>query len=342
MTKFAQFRGKTVLITGLTGFKGTWLATVLHRLGANVTGFGLAPTDPNALFWSEGLHEICDYDFLDITHYHSLQKWISSRSFDYVFHLAAEPLVIDCYNHPLQAYHVNALGTANLLECLRLEGFTSPVVVITTDKVYKNQGRSHAFRETDPLGGLDPYSSSKACADLITTSYLNSYFLETNNVVVARAGNVIGGGDFSENRLIPDIFKAWASSEPVRIRNMDHIRPWQHVLDVTLGYLNIALTIPNTKFNDYNLGPDTKEILSVKDVLDQVKKSIDVTVIEPPSSKYVESSNLILNCERIYLEKIWQPIFDARAAIDLTCEWYIKNLTGAGIRISDQIDRYLP
>lgn len=264
------WRGKRVLLTGHTGFKGAWLALWLARLGANVTGISLPPATTPNLFSLARVQETCDSHFCDIRDAGRLANLISSANADVVFHLAAQPLVRASYRDPLGTFATNVQGTAHVLEAVRGSPATRVVVAITTDKVYRNLEQPYPYRETDALGGHDPYSASKAAAEIVVASYRDSY-LKASGVAVAsaRAGNVVGGGDWSEDRLLPDAVRAWSVDRPLLIRRPNAVRPWQHVLEPLAGYLRLAEKLwqePGLA-GAYNFGPSTHECATVETVV---------------------------------------------------------------------------
>ena len=272
----AFWQGKTVLLTGHTGFKGAWLAFWLHRLGANVVGFSLpAATQPN-LFNLARVDALIDSRHVDIRDAATLAVQVRDAHPDIVFHLAAQALVHASYRDPLTTFATNVQGTANVLNALRAPATARVVVAITTDKVYQNLEHPYPYRETDALGGHDPYSASKAACELVIASYRDS-FLSPDGVAVAsaRAGNVIGGGDWSEDRLIPDAVRAWNSGQALTIRRPQAVRPWQHVLEPLAAYLRLAerLWAQPGLAGAYNFGPHTIEAAPVKEVVELAQKS---------------------------------------------------------------------
>ena len=262
--------GKRVLLTGHTGFKGAWMALFLNRLGATVTGISLpAATTPN-LFSLANIAAITDSRFCDIRDASTLATSIRQAQPEIVFHLAAQALVHASYRDPLTTFATNVQGTANVLDAMRQVDAVRVVVAITTDKVYKNLDQPYPYRETDVLGGHDPYSASKAAAEIVIASYRDSYLAEKGIAVAsARAGNVIGGGDWSEDRLIPDAVRAWQANQPLQIRRPQAIRPWQHVLEPLAGYIKLAelLWQQPALAGAYNFGPETHEAATVREVV---------------------------------------------------------------------------
>jgi len=265
------YANRRVLLTGHTGFKGSWLALWLHRLGAAVIGISLPPhTTPN-LFSLAGIEEICESHFCDIRDDRSLGPLIKQVRPEIVFHLAAQPLVRTSYRDPVETFATNVLGTAHVLDALRGLESTRVVVVVTTDKVYRDKEPPSPYREDDALGGHDPYSASKAASEIVIASYRDA-FLEEQGVAVAsaRAGNVIGGGDWSEDRLIPDAIRAWQEERPLELRRPGAIRPWQHVLEPLAGYLILAVKLWQQPAiaGAYNFGPEMGETATVRDVVE--------------------------------------------------------------------------
>ena len=265
------WRGKRVLLTGHTGFKGAWMALWLHRIGAHVTGISLPPATTPNLFDLASIQEITDNHFCDIRDASKLAELINKAQPEIVFHLAAQALVHASYRDPLTTFATNVQGTANVLDALRPLESVRAVVAITTDKVYKNLEQSYPYRETDALGGHDPYSASKAASEIVIASYRASYLTEKGIAVAsARAGNVIAGGDWSADRLFPDAIRAWNAKLPLQIRRPQAIRPWQHVLEPVAGYLQLAeqLWQKPELAGAYNFGPQTHEAATVSEVVE--------------------------------------------------------------------------
>ena len=265
------WHGKRVLLTGHTGFKGAWMALRLHRLGAQVTGLSLPPSTTPNLFSLANIQNVTASHFCDIRDATALANLINTAQPEIVFHLAAQALVRASYRDPLATFATNVQGTANLLDALRPLDTVRVAVVITTDKVYKNLEQAYPYRETDALGGHDPYSASKAASEIVIASYRDSYLKEKGiSVASARAGNVIGGGDWSSDRLIPDAIRAWGTQQPLQIRRPQAIRPWQHVLEPIAGYLQLAeqLWLQPALAGAYNFGPQTHEAATVREVVE--------------------------------------------------------------------------
>lgn len=268
---------RRVLITGHTGFKGGWMTLWLSRLGAKVTGIGLEPeTEPNLFGLANVASHMEASHITDIRDAGALREIVAAAAPQIVFHMAAQPLVLESYEDPLDTFSTNVQGTANLLDALRGSTDVRVAVMVTTDKVYDNPGDGYPFRETDPLGGHDPYSASKAASEIVIESYRRS-FLDSQGIAVApaRAGNVIGGGDWSKDRLIPDAVRAWSSETPLEVRRPAAIRPWQHVLEPLAGYLCLAEKLADEPqlAGSYNLGPHTHEAAMVQDVLELARQA---------------------------------------------------------------------
>lgn len=268
------WQGKRVLLTGHTGFKGAWLSLWLHRLGADVTGVSLPPASAPNLFTLAQIGNLTNTHICDIRTPAELQGVVVQSAPEITIHMAAQSLVRTGFRDPVDTFATNTLGTANLLDALRISETVRVVVVVTTDKVYKNIEQPYPYREDDALGGYDPYSASKAAAEMVVACYRDS-FLAKQGVAVAsaRAGNVIGGGDWSEDRLIPDAIRAWSSDETLTVRRPQAVRPWQHVLEPLYGYLQLAeqLWYHPELAGPYNFGPHTHEAASVRDVIEQAR-----------------------------------------------------------------------
>ena len=317
---------KTILVTGSTGFKGAWLCLWLHSLGAQVIGYALkANTNPN-LFDIIKLEEKITQIYGDINNFEKLQEICDTYKPEIVFHLAAQALVRESYHHPVETFQTNVMGTVHILECIRKTESIRWAVLITTDKVYENNEVHYAYKENDRLGGHDPYSTSKAMDELAITSYVRSFFPNAEKKIVSvRAGNVIGGGDWSRDRLIPDIMRAFEKDEPVILRNPDAIRPWQHVFEALHGYLMMGEKIfqDNSFLWAYNFGPDADEAMRVEDV---VKKSIEILwkwsyQIERETLLH-EAGLLMLDNTKAREKLGWTPRYNASEALKKTLEWY--------------------
>lgn len=334
------YSGKRVFLTGHTGFKGAWLLQILTMLGAKVKGYALAPVDNNDLFNVIQGDKICDSIIADLRDRNRLNTEIVNFQPDFVFHLAAQPLVRLSYEIPSETFEVNAIGTANVLDGIRDLNNKCTVVLITTDKVYYNNEWEYPYREIDRLGGYDPYSASKACAELVIDSYINSFFskaqydIHLKDISITRAGNVIGGGDWSKDRLMPDIARALSQKKEIVVRNPNAIRPWQHVLEPIVAYLMLGAKqheSPQTYNTAYNIGPNITDALSVKEMLRLAIRSWgDGSFrIERESNQPHEAGLLKLDINKISNELGWQPKWDASLAVENTMLWY-KTFTTQG------------
>lgn len=318
---------RRVLLTGHTGFKGSWLAIWLHRLGAEVTGIALTPNTEPSLFNLADLEVQTRTHVQDIRDAKALAAIVRQADPEIVFHLAAQPLVRASYSDPLGTFSTNVQGTANLLDTLRGCAATRVVVVITTDKVYQNLEHAYPYRETDTLGGHDPYSASKAAAELVIASYRDAFLKEQGvAVATARAGNVIGGGDWSEDRLIPDAVRAWSSQQPLTIRRPDAIRPWQHVLEPLSGYLQLAQQLWHnpTLVGAYNFGPKTHEVATVRTVVEQALSVYGhgEIIVQDNHQGLHEADCLMLEIAKARALLGVEPRWSLNDAIEKALSWY--------------------
>ena len=329
--------GKRVLLTGHTGFKGSWLALWLSRLGAQVTGVSLPPaTSPN-LFTLVRVAELTHSRFADIRDAEQLARIVKEAAPDIVFHLAAQPLVRASYRQPLETFATNVMGTAHLLDSLRGLPAVKVAVLITTDKVYQNQEWPYPYREDDTLGGHDPYSASKAAAEIVAASYRDAFLAAQGMAVAtARAGNVIGGGDWAEDRLIPDAVRAWEADKPLEVRRPQAIRPWQHVLEPLAGYLILAEQLrhrPNLA-GAYNFGPETGAAATVREVIEQASTSYGrgQVIWGDGSEGPHEAGWLALEIAKARTTLGVTPQWSLFEAIDRTMKWYRHQREGADAR----------
>ena len=334
LIELQQFAEKKIFITGHTGFKGSWLFHWLQLLGANVKGYALAPETTPSLFTE--LYGTTHKNSIigDINDYNKLSSEIESFQPDFIFHLAAQPLVRKSYKLPLDTFTTNTIGTAHVLEAMKQIHKTCVCICITTDKVYENKEWIYPYREDDKLGGYDPYSASKACAELIISSYRNSFFnhQEKNEypkyIASVRAGNVIGGGDWSEDRLVPDMIKAWSAQEILTLRNPHSIRPWQHVMEPLIGYMQLALHLAAHKQNNqghsWNFGPATDDNLSVLEVAHIAQNIWPTGAIDITTSDHHPHEARLLNLDlsKAIAELHWKPRMNATTAIERTIEGY--------------------
>jgi len=328
------YEGKRVLITGHTGFKGSWLSIWLCELGADVIGYALNPPTKPSLFEVCKLEEKVTSITGDVRNYKLLKDVFEKYQPEIVFHMAAQSLVRCSYLQPVETYETNIMGTVNLLESCRCIQSVRVVVNITSDKCYENKERKHRYRETESMGGYDPYSSSKGCAELVTSAYRNSFFnpkdfAKTHNVALAsvRAGNVIGGGDWAEDRLIPDCMRALMDNKPIVIRYPDAVRPWQHVLEPLYGYLLLAqrLYIGGSKYvGAWNFGPDDKDAKPVRWLVKQVIEMWGNNAsweIDPGEHPH-EANYIKLDCSKAKSKLGWHPQWNINQSLEKTIQWY--------------------
>lgn len=343
------YRGKTVLITGHTGFKGTWMCHVLSYLGANVIGYSLeAPTTPSAFDITNIADNIISV-IGDIRNLSSLIECMNTYKPELVFHMAAQPIVRESYANPVYTYETNVMGTVNIMEAIRQCNSVRSVINITTDKVYKNNEWEWGYRENDALDGYDPYSNSKSCSELVTSSYKNSFFKEREiTISTCRAGNVIGGGDFASDRIIPDCVRAVSNSKDIIIRNPYSTRPYQHVLEPVCTYLYLAQRQyqDNALEGSYNIGPDDMDCLTTGELVELfckhwggTAKWINVAEKNAPH----EANFLKLDCSKIKSRLGWKPTWHVDTAIDKTVEWSKACLNKEDMSsvMKKQIEEYL-
>jgi CDP-glucose 4,6-dehydratase len=337
------WRGRRVFITGHTGFKGAWLCLWLRELGAQVCGYSLAPPTNPSLFElanaGEGLQTITG----DVRDLPKLSAALAEFAPNIVLHMAAQSVVLTAQQEPADTFSTNVMGTVNLLEAVRCWGGPLTLVNVTTDKVYLNQRWAWPYRETDALGGLDPYSNSKACSELVTQSYARSYFpleeLPRHGVALAtaRAGNVIGGGDWTPHQLIPAVVAAAQAGEPVKLRNPSAVRPWQHVLDCLQGYLTLAEQLqqqPLVASGDWNFGPSSDEIVTVAEVAEGVARNwqIEPPWVQAPGAQPKEEHELRLDCSKAARLLPWRCELNTTQALDWVAQWQLQVQQGASAR----------
>lgn len=329
------WKGKNVLVTGHTGFKGSWLTVLLKTLGAQVSGYSLPPTNNGGIYNSfpqnylefESLGDLCELE--------KLRDFITKCKPDVIFHLAAQASVLESINNPSGTWRTNVHGTQNLLEVLRLEKIECICLIITTDKVYRNLELNIPFKEQDPLGGKDPYSSSKVAVEFLVSSYNFSFFnfKTRTNVSTARAGNVIGGGDWLPNRIIPDLIRAYRNSESLNVRNPDSVRPWQHVLDVINGYLlqaeYFSTATKNTPGKAFNFGPSVESQITVSGLISEFTKYFQINnYYAENSEEHLEAGLLTLDSELAHCELGWRPTMNFAKSVAETASWYRSYLEG--------------
>jgi len=351
---FGFWKGKNVFITGHTGFKGGWLSTWLKKHGANVLGYSLQPpTNPN-LFEAANIKEGIDSIIADVRDLENLKSVILSRKPEIIIHMAAQAIVRYSYNNPVETLTTNIVGTLNVLESVRDNDFVRAIVIVTSDKCYENKEWVWGYRETDSLGGYDPYSASKSCSELIAFCYYNSFFNPSDYgkdhhiaIATARAGNVIGGGDWAIDRLIPDCIKALSKNDVIVMRHPNASRPWQFVLEPLYGYLELAQKL----YNDgpiyggaWNFGPDDSNIKPVKWIVEQIIKLWGT----PASWKTFgnnqphETSYLKLDCSKAKSQLNWYPRWNLKESLEKTIEWYKAYYNGEDVLkiMMEQIEKY--
>lgn len=340
--------GKSVLITGHTGFKGAWLATWLDHLGARVCGFALAPDTEPSLFTQMGLHEKFGDSFHDIRDRAKIDLALATSQPEIVFHLAAQPLVRRSYRDPLETFAVNVMGTANLLQAMQTAASVKAVVVVTTDKCYENNEWIWPYREDDPLGGRDPYSASKACTEIVARSFRESFLIGRGiQVATARAGNVIGGGDWAVDRLVPDCVRAALKGETVMIRNPKATRPWQHVLEPLLGYILLAEHLHAgafANFEAFNFGPSPDGTRRVSEVAAGVMELLGGRVdLQVQAAELHEATNLTLDSSKARARLGWRPRLTPDETLKWTTAWYhsvMNGVSSASQFTLEQIKKY--
>ena len=335
------FKNKKIIITGHTGFKGSWLTFCLHLLGSKILGISKNyPTNP-CHFRDLNIKKNIKNEICDITNLKKLKKIFKKFQPDYVFHLAAQAIVSKSFKDPISTFNSNTIGTLNVLESLRAVK-KCKAVIITSDKSYKNLEIKRGYSEDDILGGNDPYSGSKGAAELVINSYLKSFFVNKKNIRIgiARAGNVIGGGDWSTDRIIPDCVKSWYKNKKITIRSPKSTRPWQHVLDAIRGYLILAIRLNDKKIHGeaFNFGPDNKQNKNVLDLVKEIKKNwqgVEWKIKQDIKLKNKESNLLKLNSHKAKKILNWYPVLNFKNSIKFTTNWYKKyNIVGkANIKI---------
>lgn len=337
------FRGRRVLVTGHTGFKGSWLVEWLLALGADVTGFALAPGTEPALFHQLGLAQRMRHVEGDVRDLAAVTRVVAETQADFVFHLAAQPLVRLSYREPVETYATNVMGTVHVLEAVRQANRPCTVVAITTDKCYENREWLHGYREEDPLGGYDPYSSSKAAAELVISAYRRSYFSGPQSAIrlaSVRAGNVIGGGDWAQDRIVPDCIRALQRKESIPVRNKTATRPWQHVLEPLSGYLWLAVKLAQPESapaagpyaSAFNFGPELASNRTVAALVQEVLKHWpgEWQDLSNPHAPH-EAGRLNLTIDKAHHLLDWSPVWDFSSTIAETVFWYRECAGGAAV-----------
>jgi CDP-glucose 4,6-dehydratase len=337
------YAGRRVFVTGHTGFKGSWLCEWLLLMGAKVRGYALDPPTNPSLFEDLQLSARMEDVRADVRDSERLRRELKEFEPDFVFHLAAQPLVRYSYSHPLETYQTNVLGTVYLLDALRLIDRPCATVIVTTDKCYENREWEYGYREEDPMGGSDPYSSSKGMAELAVSAYRRSYFSDNRiRVATARAGNVIGGGDWALDRIVPDCIRALKRQEAISVRNPFATRPWQHVLDPLAGYLTLGQRIDCRDSDDdsvkpfcdaFNFGPYAESHRTVQDVVTELLRHIPGQWVAQSMEKPLhEAMNLHLSIDRAVHLLGWRPVLDFRTAVEETAKWYGAWMRGEDVK----------
>lgn len=326
MRDFSFYKNKKVLVTGHTGFKGSWLSEVLHFLGAEVTGYSLHPNTTPSLFEICNIKSKINSVIGDIRDYKSLLEVFIKYEPEIVIHMAAQPLVRESYEEPLYTYETNVMGTVNVLECIRTTNSVKSFINVTTDKVYENQEKKEGYIESDRLNGYDPYSNSKSCSELVTKCYQQSFFSQKNiGISTCRAGNVIGGGDFAKDRIIPDCVRAAKNNEKIIVRNPNSIRPFQHVLEPLFVYLMIAMEQYNdiNKAGCYNVGPAKDNCLTTGELVSQFcgKWQNELEWINKSDNGPHETNLLFLNSDKLTNTFQWMPKWNIEKAVEKVVEW---------------------
>jgi len=334
------YAGKRVLVTGHTGFKGSWLSLWLDSLGASVSGLALEPPTEPAMYDVCRLDEVVNSNIADIRDLDAVREVFDCSSPEVLFHLAAQPIVRDSYEDPVATYATNVMGTVNVMEAACTCSSVRAIVIVTSDKCYENYEWERAYTESDSLGGHDPYSSSKACTEIVASAYARSFFGPfgaSAAVATARAGNVIGGGDWGTDRIVPDAVRALSMGEPLRVRNPGSVRPWQHVLESMHGYLMLAerlLTGEMGSRGAWNFGPGDASMLPVGDLADllvgcwESGEWVDISGSEAPH----EASLLRLDNSKAIRELGWKPVLGLKQAVELTAAWYRAYYAGEDVR----------
>ena len=323
------YKGKTVLVTGDTGFKGSWLTIWLINLGANVIGYALPPKTKKDNYVICGLDKRITHIDGDIRNYQAILNVFSKYKPEIVFHLAAQSLVLDSYKDPLYTFQANVMGTTNLLEAIRHAPSVKAAVIITSDKCYENREWVYGYREIDPVGGKDPYSASKGASEVIISSYLHSFFYQDNtaNIASARAGNVIGGGDWTENRIFPDCMWALRNNKQITIRNPEAVRPWQHVLEPLSGYLTLGslLYTYGKKYSGaWNFGSLSKNMVTVRQLVEETIKQwgSGKYIIKQGNDNNKEAILLHLDISKAVNKLNWQPVLDFKQTVKFSIDEY--------------------
>jgi CDP-glucose 4,6-dehydratase len=331
ITDLGVFKGKKVLITGHTGFKGSWLAIWMEMLGARVAGISLDPENDKCVFSLSRIGDFVKDYRADIRDLSRMQQIFAGEQPEIVFHLAAQPLVLESYRAPIETFAINTQGTANILEAIRNTPSVQAAVMVTTDKCYENLETLRGYRESDPMGGHDPYSASKGAAEIVIASYRRSFFStpETAAIASARSGNVVGGGDWSANRLVPDIIRAVETEKTLDVRHPEAVRPWQHVLEPLSGYMLLAARLldkPEKYAQAWNFGPYPSQVYTVRQIADAFFQRLGAGAwrdASDPANPH-EAGLLMLDIEKAVNELGWSPALSFDETVRMTADWYAR------------------
>ncbi len=319
------WKNKKVLITGHTGFKGSWLTMLLNELGSEIVGVSLEPNTTPSIFQTNKLDTVCKSNISNIKDYNNLHSLVSEHRPEVIFHMAAQSIVKESYKDPVNTFETNVIGSVNICEIVRTFDYIKAFVNVTSDKCYKNLEKNTGYKETDELGGHDAYSASKACSEIVTSAYISSFFKEIPRAVTARAGNVIGGGDWSNYRLIPDIFRSIISNKQLLIRYPDSVRPWQHVLEPLIGYMELAerlYSVENVQ-GSWNFGPNETSHKTVRDVVEYMKIELPELNYDISREKFDHEAGLLyLDITKSRRDLDWIPKWSFEKSLTATVEWY--------------------
>lgn len=343
------YSGKKIIVTGATGFKGAWLCSWLIKLNAKVYGVGYNPNQNKNLFYKLNLHKKIKIKLFDVRNYEYVQKYFNKIKPSIVFHLAAQPLIYESYKKPLLTFDVNFRGSLNIMEATRNQKSIKSLVVVTSDKCYESNNSTKGFKEEDILGGVDPYSSSKASTEIMVRAYRESFFKNKRVIGIStgRAGNVIGGGDWSEKRLIPDSIKSLINKKTILIRNPNYNRPWQHVLEPLKGYLFLAkeqYKNPKKFSGAWNFGTNPNSLTNVKQIVEYIIKFWGSGKLKIKKNNFYEQTNLQLNILKAKKYLKWKPTYNIKDSVKFTTDWYFKvfkNKEKADKVINEQLNQYM-
>jgi CDP-glucose 4,6-dehydratase len=343
------YKNKNVLVTGVTGFKGAWLASWLLLLGARVYGIGFNPNQNRKLFYELNLNKKINLKILDVRNFKKVNNYLKKIKPSIVFHLAAQPLIYLSYKKPLETFDINFRGSLNILESVRLNNFVKSLVIATSDKCYESNNSTKGFKETDLLGGIDPYSASKSSTEIMVRAYHKSFFSKKRVIGIStgRAGNVIGGGDWSKKRLIPDCIRSIIKKKIIFVRNPNFNRPWQLVLEPLKGYLILAkkqFENPNKYSGAWNFGTNPNSKTDVKKIVEYIIKFWRSGKMRVKENNFYEQTNLQLNIKKAKKNLAWSPTYNIKESVRITTEWYYRILVGkepCEKITNDQINKYM-